>query len=44
MDLVAQIIGPGEGVAIEHKPDEHVSAKRILEFDRIIRCMLTNSL
>jgi acetylornithine deacetylase/succinyl-diaminopimelate desuccinylase-like protein len=38
------IIGPGEGVAIEHKPDEYVSAKRVLEFGRIIRYMLTNSL
>jgi acetylornithine deacetylase/succinyl-diaminopimelate desuccinylase-like protein len=37
------IMGPGEGVAVEHKPDEYVSAKTIGEFSRIIRYMLTKS-
>jgi len=34
------ILGPGESL-LEHKPDEYVSAKRIEEFSRILRCMLT---
>jgi acetylornithine deacetylase/succinyl-diaminopimelate desuccinylase-like protein len=34
------IMGPGEGVAVEHKPDEYVSAKRVDEFCEILDCML----
>ncbi|MGA2626733.1 MAG: M20/M25/M40 family metallo-hydrolase [Candidatus Bathyarchaeia archaeon] len=37
------IMGPGEGSAVEHKPNEYVSAKRIEEFSRIMRYMLTKS-
>jgi succinyl-diaminopimelate desuccinylase len=37
------IIGPGEGMSVEHKPDEYVSARRIGEFSQIIRHMLTKS-
>jgi acetylornithine deacetylase/succinyl-diaminopimelate desuccinylase-like protein len=35
------IIGPGEGVAVEHKPDEYVTVKRVEEFCGILDCMLT---
>jgi acetylornithine deacetylase/succinyl-diaminopimelate desuccinylase-like protein len=35
------MMGPGEGTAVEHKPDEYVSAKRIDEFSRIMRCILS---
>ena len=38
------IVGPGEGPTVEHKPDEYVSAKRVDEFSRIMRYMLTKSL
>ena len=37
------MMGPGEGIAIEKKPDEYVSARRIEEFSRIMRHMLTKS-
>jgi acetylornithine deacetylase/succinyl-diaminopimelate desuccinylase-like protein len=36
------IIGPGDPL-LEHKPDEYVSAKKIEEFSRIIRHMLTET-
>lgn len=34
------IMGPGDPF-VEHKPDEWVSTKRMEEFSRIIRCMLS---
>jgi len=34
------IVGPGEGITVEHKPDEYTSAKRIEEFSRVMRQML----
>jgi len=34
------IMGPGEGTAVEHKPDEFVSAKRVEEFSQIMQYML----
>jgi acetylornithine deacetylase/succinyl-diaminopimelate desuccinylase-like protein len=37
------MMGPGEGIAIEKKPDEYVSAKRMEEFSQIMRYMLTKS-
>ena len=37
------IMGPGEGFAVEHKPDEYVSAKRIEEFSRMMRSMLSTT-
>jgi succinyl-diaminopimelate desuccinylase len=36
------IMGPGD-TFVEHKPDEYVSAKRIEEFSRMMRYMLTKS-
>jgi len=36
------IMGPGDPL-LEHKPDEYVSAKRIEEFSRIVRYMLTKT-
>jgi len=36
------IMGPGDPF-VEHKPDEYVSAKRIEEFSRIMRHMLTKN-
>jgi acetylornithine deacetylase/succinyl-diaminopimelate desuccinylase-like protein len=37
------IMGPGEGPMTEHKPDEYASARRIDEFYRIMRSMLSKS-
>jgi acetylornithine deacetylase/succinyl-diaminopimelate desuccinylase-like protein len=37
------IMGPGEGITVEHKPDEYVSAKRTEEFSRIVRSMLSKN-
>jgi len=35
------IMGPGEGPAVEHKPDEYVSANKLDEFRRIMFCLLS---
>jgi acetylornithine deacetylase/succinyl-diaminopimelate desuccinylase-like protein len=37
------IMGPGEGTAVEHKPDEFVSARRVEEFSQIMRRVLGKS-
>jgi acetylornithine deacetylase/succinyl-diaminopimelate desuccinylase-like protein len=37
------IMGRGEGMSVEHKPDEYVSTRRIEEFSQIMRHMLAKS-